>query len=101
MLLAGLTRWRGPDARRLASLAATVRVAGSVYTSEIRHFHPCTWCWYQRIGMYPLVVLLGVAALRRDGAVYWYAMPLAIVGAVVGAYHYQLERFPEQAQIAC
>ena len=39
---------------------------GSLYFSEVADFIPCTLCWYQRIAMYPLVVILGIAAVRRD-----------------------------------
>lgn len=99
--LDALTRWLGGDALRLAWLVAAVAMAGSLYLSEVRHFPPCTLCWYQRIAMYPLVVVLGVAVLRRDLGGRWYALPLALVGAAISAYHYQLERFPDQEQMAC
>lgn len=99
--LDALTRWIGPDSLRLAWLVAAVAMAASLYMSEVRHFQPCVLCWYQRIAMYPLVLVLGIAALRRDLAVWRYAIPLALVGATVSIYHYQLERFPDQEQIAC
>lgn len=89
------------DALRVAWLVALVATAGSLYMSEARHFIPCTLCWYQRIAMYPMVVLLGVAALRCDRTVRWYALPLAAIGLVVSTYHYQLERFPHQETLAC
>ncbi|MCZ4496911.1 MAG: disulfide oxidoreductase [Thermoleophilia bacterium] len=89
------------DALRLAALVAIVAMAGSLYMSEVRHFQPCPLCWYQRIAMYPLALVLLVAALRDDRRVGWYALPLAVVGIAVGSYHYQLERFPDQEAIAC
>jgi hypothetical protein len=46
----------------LAWVVATVTTLGSLYFSEIADFVPCKLCWYQRICMYPLVVILGVAA---------------------------------------
>ncbi|MCW2920792.1 MAG: disulfide oxidoreductase [Thermoleophilia bacterium] len=91
----------GHDALKLAWLVAAVATAGSLYMSEVRHFEPCPLCWYQRIAMYPLVVLLGIAVLRRDHLARWYAIPIALVGLAIGAYHYQLERFPDQDAIAC
>ena len=91
----------GHDSLKLAWLVAAIATAGSLYMSEVRHFVPCPLCWYQRIAMYPLVVLLGVAVLRRDHDARWYAIPIALVGIAVGAYHYQLERFPDQEAIAC
>ena len=48
----------GPSARVTAWLVATVATVGSLYYSEIANFVPCRLCWYQRIGMYPLAVIL-------------------------------------------
>jgi disulfide bond formation protein DsbB len=81
----------------LAWLVAATCMAGSLYYSEVANYEPCHLCWYQRVAMYPLVVIIGVAALRRDTTVRRYAIPLAALGAVVSIYHIQLERFPDQA----
>ena len=94
--------------RRLSPLAitgawgaATLAMAGSLYFSEIANYTPCTLCWYQRIAMYPLVLILGIAAIRRDTGIRLYAIPLATVGAVIAAYHYLLEWFPQIDTGAC
>ena len=50
-----------------AWLVATLATAGSLYFSEVAGFAPCTLCWYQRIAMYPLVVILGAAIVKRQG----------------------------------
>ncbi len=99
--LQAIGRRIGHDSLRLAWLVAAIAMAGSLYLSEVRHFTPCPLCWYQRIAMYPLVVVLGVAMVRRDHGARWYAILLALVGLAIGAYHYQLERFPDQDAIAC
>ncbi len=98
----------GRSRTRLSPLAltgawgvATLAMAGSLYFSEIAHYTPCTLCWYQRIAMYPLVLILGIAAFRRDSGVRRYAIPLAAVGAVIAAYHYLLEWFPQIDTGAC
>ena len=62
---------------------------------------PCTLCWYQRIAMYSLAVVLTVAAVRHDAAIRWYALPLAGIGAVIATYHWLLERFPSIDAGAC
>ncbi|MDZ7732877.1 MAG: disulfide oxidoreductase [Acidimicrobiia bacterium] len=80
------------------ALTATV---GSLYYSEIAHFVPCRLCWYQRIGMYPLVVVLGVALVVGDRGVWRYALPVAALGGAVSLYHYQLQLFPGQGSGAC
>jgi cytochrome c biogenesis protein CcmG/thiol:disulfide interchange protein DsbE len=86
---------------RVAFLVALVATLGSLYLSEVAGFVPCTLCWYQRAAMYPLALLLGVAALRRDLAVRPYAVALAGIGAAVSAYHHLLERFPAIDAGAC
>ena len=90
-----------PVAAPLAWLVAIVAVSGSLYFSEVENLIPCRLCWYQRIAMYPLVLILGLATLRGDSLVRRYAAPLAAAGAVIAAYHYQLERLPAQASLAC
>ena len=64
----------------VVALGATI---GSLYLSEVRGFVPCVLCWFQRIAMYPLALLLGIAALRGDLGIRGYALPLAIVGWLI------------------
>ena len=75
----------------LAATVADVAMLGSLYFSEIGHLTPCLFCWYQRCLMYPLAIILTVAAVRKDQAVRPFALALAGVGVVVSAYHYTLE----------
>jgi disulfide bond formation protein DsbB len=84
----------GPAALWLAFSVALAATAGSLYLSEVAGFIPCTLCWYQRIAMYPLVVVLGIAALRRDAGIRRYVAPIAGIGAVIAAYHVALQRLP-------
>jgi len=86
----------GEQALWLAWLIAAVAMAGSLYYSEVAHFVPCELCWYQRICMYPLAVVLLVAALRRDRGIWRYAIGPLAIGAVIGTYHTQLQAFPTQ-----
>jgi disulfide bond formation protein DsbB len=93
-----------PYARGLAACVAAVCTAGSLYLSEIANFPPCRLCWYQRYCMYPLVVLLAVAQLRRGSRlgdrVALGAAALAVVGISISTWHMAIERFPslESAQ---
>lgn len=82
----------GPSARVTAWLVATVATLGSLYYSEVANFVPCRLCWYQRICMYPLAVILLIGVLRRDRGVRWYAAPFVIVGAPLALYHWLVER---------
>ena len=100
----GLLRTRerlAPYALAGAWIVALLATLGSLYFSEIAHFEPCRLCWFQRIAMYPLVLILGIAAWRRDSGVHIYAVPLAIVGAAISGYHYLLEWFPSIDAGAC
>lgn len=85
----------------LATLVAATATAGSLYFSEVKEFPPCELCWFQRIFMYPLVLVLGLAALRRETAVWRYVLPLVGIGSAFSVYHYQLELFPEQSTGFC
>jgi disulfide bond formation protein DsbB len=85
----------------LAWIVAATATAGSLYFSEVKHFPPCPLCWYQRIFMYPLVVLLAIAILRRETAISVYLLPLVAIGAGFSIYHYQLEWFPSQESGFC
>ena len=91
----------GPYAFSLAWFVALLATAGSLYFSEVAGFTPCTLCWYQRIAMYPLVVILAIGAARRERAAAWYGGALAGIGALIAAYHVALEWIPSLDSGAC
>ena len=95
---AGRRRLHGlrADALRMAFSVAAVSTVGSLWFSEVGGFPPCELCWYQRIAMYPLVVILGAAAWRGDPEPRWRVLPMSLVGMALSAYHYQLQLFPDQ-----
>lgn len=84
-----------------ATLVAAIAMAGSLYFSEVVHFIPCELCWYQRIAMYPLVLLVGIATARRDLGIRPYAMTLSLIGAVISAYHIVIQRIPSLSTGSC
>ena len=84
----------------LAWVVALTCTLGSLYLSEIAHFIPCKLCWYQRIAMYPLAVLLLVAAIKRNTEIARATLPLIAIGGAISTYHYVLERFPSMAGAA-
>jgi disulfide bond formation protein DsbB len=90
----GARRDLGRAALPLAWLVATVTTAGSLYYSKVVGYTPCELCWYQRIAVYPLVVVLGIAAVRRDRAVRPYVVAVCAIGAVIAAYHSWIQAFP-------
>ena len=72
---------------KIAFAVALTATLGSLYLSEIAHFTPCDLCWFQRIFMYPQVIILGIAILKKDKNVKRYVLPLNIAGIIVSAYH--------------
>lgn len=78
----------------LAFAVAGTATLGSLYLSEVAHFVPCTLCWYQRIAMYPLAIILLIAAIRRDHRIRIYVATLATIGAVISIYHRLVQAFP-------
>ncbi len=84
-----------PDRPRLllaaGTVVAAVATAGSLYLSLGLGLTPCRLCWYQRILMYPLVVVLGVAAVENRPGVVRTALPLAVPGGAIAAYHSWLQ----------
>lgn len=68
----------------LIAFAASMAV---LFIGEIMGQAPCTLCWYQRIAMLPLALVLGVAAWRGDLGIWRYALPIAGVGLLVAGFH--------------
>ena len=66
---------------------ALIAMIGSLFFSLVMQLPPCDLCWYQRIAMYPLVIILGIGIMRKDKTSLLYAIPLAVIGWVIAAYH--------------
>ncbi|TKC18085.1 disulfide oxidoreductase [Robertmurraya kyonggiensis] len=87
----------------IAWAASVLAMFGSLYFSEIRQYEPCELCWYQRILMYPMVVILGIATIKKDFRISLYTMILSLIGAGTSLYHYGLQKlaFLADAAPAC
>ncbi|WP_100372588.1 disulfide oxidoreductase [Bacillus sp. FJAT-45037] len=81
----------------LISLVATL---GSLYFSIIKQFEPCTLCWYQRILMYPLVILLLVGTLKKDAGVALYSLIFSVIGILFSSYHYANQKLAAFQEVA-
>ena len=75
----------------LAFLVALTATLGSLFFSEVALYNPCKLCWLQRIFMYPLVIVLGIASWKKDFSVKKYVLPLAIIGFLIAGYHYLVQ----------
>jgi len=71
-------------------IVASVSTLGSLFFSEIMELTPCALCWYQRIFMFPLVIILLLGLFPFDKNIIRYALPLAIVGWSIAFYHFLL-----------
>ncbi len=85
----------------LAFAVAATSMLGSLYFSEVANFIPCPLCWYQRIAMYSLAIILFVAVLRRDRNIRAYGITLALVGLPISVYHYLVEWYPTLETSVC
>lgn len=66
---------------------ALLASAGAVFIGEVMGQQPCLLCWYQRVFMFPLAFLLGIACFRSDASAWIYALPLSLLGAAFATYH--------------
>lgn len=77
--------------REVSFFIALTATTGSLYMSEVLTLEPCPLCWYQRIFMYPLVVLFLSAILMMRKDVQTYVVPMALIGGGISAYHYAVQ----------
>lgn len=71
----------------------------SLFLSEMLNWPICALCWYQRICLYPLMIILGIACFRDDNKIALYTLPLTILGIVFSGYQYLEQMIPGFAPI--
>ncbi len=77
-----------------AWLIALVATVFTLYMSIVKLVPVCNLCWYQRICLYPLVIILGIGAYYDDIKSTVYSLPLIGIGALLALYHSLLQWFP-------
>ena len=70
---------------------ALVSTLSALFLGEVMGMTPCVLCWYQRIFMFPLAIILLVSCIRSDAGVWRYALPLAVIGGAIALYHTLLQ----------
>lgn len=70
-----------------AWMLAALSTAGALFIGEVMLMTPCTLCWYQRIAMFPLALILGMASYSNDRQGALYALPFAVTGVLIAGYH--------------
>lgn len=82
-----------------AWLIALIGTFCSLYASQILNYQPCVFCWYQRVMMFPLVIILGIAAYKSDKKIISYVIALPLIGAVFAFVQTYFSYFPPLASI--
>lgn len=89
-------------------VVALVATAGSLYFSEIRGYVPCTLCWIQRIFMYPLVIVIGIAYAQKNVRIAATTLVFSVIGGCISLYHYGIQKLaflsdsaPSCGQVPC
>lgn len=75
----------------LAFIVALIATLGSLFYSEIAKYEPCKLCWFERIFMYPQVILFGIAIWKKHTEIWIYTLTLSIIGLLITIYHYILQ----------
>lgn len=68
-------------------ITALLGMVGSLYFQYVLHFTPCAMCWYQRIAIYPLVLIIPIGLLKNDKLLPLYTLALGIAGLLLSFYH--------------
>lgn len=85
-------------------LAFLITLFSSIFPlvySEIIGFLPCVLCWWQRVFMFPLMFMFGIALWDKDKKVIRYALPLLCAGFLVSAYQNFFYYFGETSSLPC
>jgi disulfide bond formation protein DsbB len=75
---------------------AMIATFGSLYLNEVQFVPPCHLCWYQKICMYPLAMIAGIAAWRGNFGIAVYLIPQALLGFVLAALQIVIQSFSIQ-----
>lgn len=89
-------------------LVSFIGMAGSLIYSNIIGFPPCDWCWYQRVGLYPVVLMSLYALIKKDTLTHLrpYLLLMTVFGGIFSLYHNfvyytNIQPFPCSATVSC
>lgn len=82
-----IVHWVGKHALGLGLILSVIAVSGSLFYSNVVGFEPCTLCWWQRIAIYPLLILFLTAIKDGDRGVFKYVWRLSVIALVISLYH--------------
>lgn len=87
-------KWFKSYSLYFAWVIALAGVLVSLYYGEVLRMEPCRLCWYQRVGMFPLALLLGIATYKDEPMLAFYTLPLVVFGGLFALYQSLTQLFP-------
>jgi disulfide bond formation protein DsbB len=78
----------------LSWLIATFGMLFSLYFSEVKNLEPCHLCWYQRICLFPLCIILAIATYRGFLGISFYVLPQVALGLLFALYQIAIQEIP-------
>jgi disulfide bond formation protein DsbB len=95
--------WIQNNILMIGFIVALGGVLGSLIYSEIIGFEPCRLCWYQRVALFPIALLSGIAVIKKHSWITLYGLVLSIIGGIIAIYHIILEKnlFGEATNLPC
>lgn len=94
-----MRQWMHKYGLYAAWFVSIIATAGSLYLSDVLMYEPCKLCWFQRIFMYPLVIILGIAAYEQNPRMTKYALPFSIIGGSISIWHILEQKIPGFAKL--
>ncbi len=85
----------------LAFKVALLSTLASLFYSDIAGFAPCKFCWFQRIFMYPLVILIPLALRKKDFKIVEYLLPLSVIGFLISLYQNYMYYYNNGLDASC
>lgn len=87
----------------LICTTALIATLGSLYFSDVRGYAPCLLCWYQRILMYPIILIAGIALFQRNAKIALTTAVFSFIGGSISLYHYSIQKltFLQDSAPAC
>lgn len=87
--------WIRKYALYFAWLISLIGLLISIYYGEVLNLEPCRLCWYQRIGLFPLALFLGIACYKGNRNLALYTLPLIAFGGIFAFYQTLIQIFPK------
>ena len=80
---------------------AFLAAVGSLTLSNIIGFPPCELCWFQRIVLYPQVIIALVAWFRKETQFIFYCLPMSVIGLLISLYQSYIQWGGTHSLVGC